>query len=108
RNFVPVTNPGFAGTCLGGGFLNCVTNDEGISGNQFVMPNGEVVIGHNSADGNKVEVTYAKPVLQRSGGTITSATAQWHTTVVNRSICPDQPGKAPGICGATQFVTVSH
>lgn len=105
--FVPVTNPGFAGTCLGGGAVNCVTNDEGISGNQFVLPNGEVVIGHNSADGNKVEVTYSTPKLTRTGNTITAATANWHTTVVNRSICPDQPGKAPGICGATQFVTVS-
>ncbi|MGN6475121.1 MAG: hypothetical protein ACTHK4_15925 [Mycobacteriales bacterium] len=106
--WVPVTNPGFSGSCLGGGFLNCVSNDEGISGNQFVLPNGEVVIGHSGSDGNRVEVSTATPVLQRAGGRIVAATAKWHTVVVNRSICPDKPGQAPGICGATQFVTVAH
>ena len=106
--FVPVTNPDFVDGCLGGGFFNCVTGDEGISGNQFVLPNGEVVIGHNSSDGNLVQVSYATPVLQRTAGVITSATAHWHTVTVNRSLCPDQPNKAPGICGAAQFVTVAH
>jgi hypothetical protein len=106
--FVPVTNPGFNGTCVGGGSLNCVSNDEGISGNQFVLDNGEVVVAHNSHDGNLTGISYATPTLTRAGGTITAATATWHTTWVNRSICPDQPGKAPGICGATNFVTTSH
>ncbi|MGN6474625.1 MAG: hypothetical protein ACTHK4_13390, partial [Mycobacteriales bacterium] len=105
--FVPVTNPDFA-HCLGGGVVNCVTNDEGIAGNQFVLPNGEVVIGHNSADGNLAQVTYGTPVLQRTNGVITAAAAKWHTVTLNRSLCPDQPGKAPGICGAAMFVTVAH
>jgi hypothetical protein len=108
-NFVPVVNPDFASSdCLGGGFYNCVTDDEGISGNQLVMPNGEVVIGHSSADGNQVEVSYAKPQLTRTGGSITAAQAHWHTVTINKSLCPDKANQAPGICGATQFVTVSQ
>jgi hypothetical protein len=106
--FVPVTNPDFANGCLGGGFLNCVSGDEGISGNQFVLPNGEVVIGHTSSDGNLAQVSYATPVLNRVNGIITGASAKWHTVTVNRGLCPDQPNKAPGICGAAMFVTVAH
>ncbi|HVV77661.1 MAG TPA: hypothetical protein VHC43_16700 [Mycobacteriales bacterium] len=105
--FVPVTNPDFA-HCLGGGVLDCVSDDEGISGNQFILPNGEVVIAHTSSDGNLAEVSYATPVLHRTAGVITSASATWHTVAVNRSLCPDQPNKAPGVCGAALFVTASH
>ncbi|HWC35434.1 MAG TPA: hypothetical protein VG650_11490 [Mycobacteriales bacterium] len=105
--FVPVTNPDFT-NCLGGGVLNCVSDDEGISGNQFVLPDGEVVIAHTSSDGNLAQVSTATPVLHRTGGVITSASAHWHTVTVNRSLCPDQPNKAPGICGAALFVTTSH
>ncbi|HVS68349.1 MAG TPA: hypothetical protein VHE56_07335 [Mycobacteriales bacterium] len=105
--FVPVTNPNPT-ACLGGGFLNCVSDDEGISGNQFILPNGEVVIAHTSNDGNLAQVSYAKPVLTRTNGIITGATATWHTVTVNHSLCPDQPNKAPGICGAALFVTATH
>ncbi|HVT22617.1 MAG TPA: hypothetical protein VHE57_14650 [Mycobacteriales bacterium] len=105
--FVPVTSPDFL-HCLGGGVLNCVANDEGISGNQFVLPNGEVVIAHTSSDGNLAQVSYGTPVLHRVGGVIVGATAKWHTVTVNRSLCPDQPKRAPGICGAALFVTVTH
>jgi hypothetical protein len=107
-NFVPVRNPNFAqSNCLGGGFYDCVSNDEGISGNQFVLPNGEVVIGHSTADGNGVEVSYSKPKLTRAGGKIVAASADWHTTTINQGLCPDKAGQNPGICGSTQFVTVA-
>src|SRR5581483_1286355 len=106
--FVPVTNPGFTGNCLGGGALNCVSDDEGISGNQLITPSGEVVIAHSSADGNRVVVSYSKPTVQRSNGSIVSASAHWTNVTVNRSLCPDKSGKAPGICGSTEFATVAR
>lgn len=106
--FVPVTNPDFTGDCVGGGALNCVSDDEGISGNQLVTPSGEVVIAHSSADGNRVVVSYAKPTLQRSNGSIVSASAHWTNVTVNRSLCPDKAGNAPGICGSTEFATISR
>jgi MYXO-CTERM domain-containing protein len=106
--FVPVQNPDFTGDCVGGGALNCVSDDEGISGNQLVTPSGEVVIAHSSADGNRVVVSYSKPKLQRSNGSIVSASAHWTNVTVNRSLCPDKSGEAPGICGSTEFATVAR
>jgi hypothetical protein len=107
-NFSPVLNPDFTGDCVGGGAYNCVSDDEGISGNQLVTPKGEVVIAHSSSDGNRVVVSYARPVVKQSNGSISSATAKWTNVTVNRSICPDKAGQAPGICGSTQFATVAR
>ena len=107
-NFVPVVNPDFTQKCLGGGAYNCVTNDEGISGNQLIMPSGEVVIAHSSSDGNGVVVSYGTPKLTRVGGTIVSATAKWHNVTVNKPLCPNKSGAAPGICGSSQFATVAQ
>jgi hypothetical protein len=108
-NFLPVVNPDFTGDCVGGGALNCVSDDEGISGNQLVTPKGEVVIAHSSADGNGVVVSHANPVIKRSGsGSISSATAKWSNVTVNKSICPDKAGQSPGVCGSTQFATVAR
>lgn len=107
-NFVPVVNPDFTNDCLGGGAYNCVSNDEGISGNQLVTPGGEVVIAHSSADGNRVVVSHATPTVKQANDRIVSATAHWSNVTVNRSLCPDKAGQAPGICGSTQFATVAR
>ena len=108
-NFTPVINGRLAGghvdnDCLGGGMVNCVTDNEGIPGNQLLAKNGDLLIAHTSADGNQVIVSRGHPT-QVAGG-VTKAT--WKSTVVNSSLCPDKPHAAPGICGAANFATIAE
>lgn len=102
-NFLPVVNANPSLACLGGGAVNCVTNEEGIPGNQVLNKNGELVIAHSSSDGNGVMATWGKPVTANG---ITTAT--WHDVFVNRDICPDKSSSAPGICGAANFNTIAQ
>ncbi|MCU1600816.1 MAG: hypothetical protein JWO22_1525 [Frankiales bacterium] len=102
-NFLPVINANPNLACLGGGAVNCVTNEEGIPGNQVVNKLGELVIAHSSSDGNGALVSYGKPVTSNG---ITTAT--WKDVFVNRDICPDKTSSAPGICGAANFNTVAQ
>jgi hypothetical protein len=99
-------NPSNTG-CLGGGAINCVTGDEGISGNIVLGNSGSVLLAHSSGDGNLAEVATGKitgtyPLLK---GTYTEA-------ILNKALCPDFPvdaahlGKSE-ICGATNFVTIA-
>jgi hypothetical protein len=108
-NFQPVLNSRIASghvdpDCYGGGMPNCVTDDEGIPGNQVLAKNGDLLIAHSSGDGNKVIVSRGHPT-QLPGG-ITQAT--WKNYVVNASLCPDKPHAAPGICGAANFATIAE
>ena len=108
-NFTPVVNGRLAAghvdnDCLGGGMVNCVTDNEGIPGNQVLAKNGDLLIAHTSADSNQVIVSRGK--LSDLGGGVTSAT--WKHTVVNASLCPDKPHAAPGICGAANFATIAE
>jgi hypothetical protein len=107
--FTPLINKRLAGghlddDCIGGGELNCVTDDEGISGNQVLAKNGDLLIAHTSADGNQVVVSRGK-LTNLPGG---QEEAAWKNTVVNASICPDKAKGAPGICGATNFATIAE
>jgi hypothetical protein len=107
--FTPVVNPNPAGTgCLGGGAVNCVTGDEGISGNMAIAPNGDVLLAHTSGDGNlavisRGAITGSYPALQGA----------YTHTVLNSSLCPDFPVDAAHLgmsetCGATNFVTLAE
>jgi hypothetical protein len=106
--FTPVFNANLlAGkvddNCIGGGELNCVTDDEGISGNQLLAPNGDLLIAHTTEDSKQVVVSRGHVTTQPGG----LAVAQWKHTVVNASICPDK-GSSPGICGASNFATIAE
>jgi hypothetical protein len=107
-NFEPVFNAHFLNGqpdthCLGGGALNCVTDDEGISGNQVLAGNGDILIAHTSSDGNGVVVSRGHLSTLPTGQTA----ATWTNTTLNKSLCPDKAGAAPGICGAAQFATIA-
>src|SRR4051812_31144108 len=56
-NYTPVINSNPTSACLGGGVVNCVTNEEGIPGNQVMAKNGDLLIAHTGQDGNKVVVS---------------------------------------------------
>jgi hypothetical protein len=108
-NFQPVINGRLAAghldpDCYGGGSLNCVTDDEGIPGNQVLAKNGDLLIAHTSADGNKVIVSRGH--LTDIGGGVMSAT--WKHYVVNTSLCPDKNSSSPGVCGAANFATIAE
>jgi len=108
-NFTPVINGRLAQghldpDCYGGGSVNCVTDNEGIPGNQVLARNGDLLIAHTSADGNQVIVSRGH--LTNIGGGVMSAT--WKHYVVNASLCPDKSGAPPGICGAANFATIAE
>jgi len=108
-NFQPVINGRLAAghldpDCYGGGSLNCVTDDEGIPGNQVLAKNGDLLIAHTGADGNKVIVSRGH--LTDIGGGVMSAT--WKHYTVNTSLCPDKSSSSPGICGAANFATIAE
>jgi len=108
-NFLPVVNSRLTQgqldpDCYGGGEVNCVTDNEGIPGNQVLAPNGDLLIAHTSADGNQVIVSRGH--LTALGGGV--MTASWKHYVVNASLCPDKAGAAPGICGAANFATIAE
>lgn len=101
--FSPVVNADPAGSgCLGAAAYNCVTSNEGISGNQVIAPNGDLLIAHTTSDGNQVVVS--RGVLTRVGPVLE---ARWHNTVVDASLCPDTATR-PGTCGATTFATIAE
>ena len=108
--FAPVINPNFASTpgCVGGGAVNCVTGDEGISGNTVMEPNGHLLLVHSSGDGALAVATTAVV-----SGTFPTLTGSYSNVDLNSSLCPDftvdaaHVGKSE-ICGATNFVTVAE
>ena len=108
-NFTPLLNEGLTTdpSCAGGGALNCVTNDEGIPGNQVLSKDGKTLyIAHTSADGNKVTVSIGTLSKNAAG----KPSASWKTVQVNKDMCPDANGK-PGVseqCGAALFATIAQ
>ena len=102
-NFTPVVNASPSLACLGGGAVNCVTNEEGLPGNQLLSKKGELVIAHSGQDGNKILVSVGTLAQQ---GPVTTAT--WKDVVVNADICPDKTSSAPGICGSANFPTIAQ
>jgi hypothetical protein len=108
-NFLPVVNGRLAAgqldpDCVGGGDVNCVTDNEGIPGDQVLAPNGDLLIAHTGADRRQVIVSRGK-LSTLPGGAVT---ATWTHTVVNTAICPDKKNQAPGICGAANFATIAE
>ncbi|HET6910493.1 MAG TPA: hypothetical protein VFH54_14235, partial [Mycobacteriales bacterium] len=108
-NFLPVVNSKLTSgsvdpDCIGGGEVNCVTDNEGIPGNQVLAPNGDLLIAHTSADSNQVIISRGH-LTQLPGGVVT---ASWKHYVVNASLCPDKAGAAPGVCGAANFATIAE
>jgi len=89
--------------CIGGGQLNCVTDNEGISGNQVLARNGDLLIAHTTEDSNQVVVSRGKLTMQPGGAVV----AHWTHMVVNASLCPDKASD-PGICGASNFATIAE
>lgn len=101
-NFLPVINANPGPACLGGGAVNCVTNEESLPGNQVLNNKGELVIAHGGQDGRSVWVSVGKPI---TAGGVTTAT--WKDVRVNGDICPDMSSSSPGICGITNFPTIA-
>ena len=106
-NFTPVVNSNPSPACLGGGVVNCVTNEESLPGNQILNSKGELVIAHGGQDGRSVYVSVGKPTTTGSGQAAVT-TATWHDVLVNGDICPDKSSAAPGICGSANFPTIAQ
>lgn len=107
-SFVPVINTNPSGSCLGGAAYDCVTSDEGISGNLKIAPNGDVLIAHTTADGNQIQVSRGSV-----SGTYPALTASWKSTILDQALCPDFPVDTSHIgdseiCGATNFATIAE
>jgi hypothetical protein len=91
-HFQPVLNTNvaaLAGDCAGAAVQNCVTNNEGISGNQVVDPaTGNVYIAHTATNGSG-----GTPGVQISEGKITlgtPTTATWtESSNLDAGLCPD-------------------
>ena len=89
-NFLPVTNANGLSTYCTGAAPNCVTDNEGISGNQVVDPRtGNVYIAHTSLNGNSAGSEAGVVV---SGGKITlgpPATGTWTDSPnLDGALCP--------------------
>jgi len=98
-HFLPVTNSNtgaLAGDCAGAAIQDCVTDNEGISGNQVVDPKtGNVFIAHTTTEGSSgtpgVRVSEGKVSL----GTLPSAT--WaESPNLDGPLCPGSTKSADG------------
>ena len=85
--FAPVINATPGVNCAGGGLANCVTDNEGISGNQVVDPaTGNIFISHTDPTSSGAFVSIGKV----APGTLLGTTqATWHESpILNGSLCP--------------------
>lgn len=92
--FTPVVNTDPVGSnCVGTGAYNCVTNNEGISGNQLVDPStGNVFIAHTTANSAGVQVPEGKIT---PGTPPTPTTATWtESPNLDQALCGPDPGCA--------------
>jgi hypothetical protein len=105
-NFTPVINANPSPACLGGGVVNCVTNEESLPGNQIVNKKGELVIAHGGQDGNAVYVSVGKPTTTGTGQAAVT-TATWQDILINKDVCPNT-GSNHGICGSANFPTITQ
>jgi hypothetical protein len=89
--FLPVVNNNPTGSDCVGGATNCVTDNEGISGNQVVEPsNGHVFIAHTTLNGNsagsEAGVAVAEGVIIAGNPT----TGVWHESPnLDGPLCPN-------------------
>jgi hypothetical protein len=90
--FQPVVNTSPSTDCVGIALHDCVTGNEGISGNQVVdSATGNVYIAHTTVNGNG---TGATPGVQVSEGKIAAGsptTATWtESPNLDAALCPDR------------------
>ncbi len=95
-HFIPVVNTAPSSDCLGPAIHDCVTGNEGISGNQVVDPKtGDVFIAHTSVEGTTSAVG-----VRVSEGTIkqgTPPTATWtESPNLDGPLCPDSSKSSDG------------
>jgi hypothetical protein len=88
--FAPVTNSNLGADCLGIAPHDCVTGNEGISGNQVVDPaTGNLYIAHTTTNGSS-----GTPGVQVSEGQVTqglTTTAAWtESPNLDAALCPDK------------------
>jgi hypothetical protein len=86
-HFLPVVNENAANDCLGVALQDCVTNNEGISGNQVVDPStGNLYIAHTTTEGSGGEVGVRVSEGKVTLGTPT--TAKWSESPnLDASLC---------------------
>jgi hypothetical protein len=87
--FTPVLNTSPGTDCLGAGLANCVTGNEGISGNQVADPaTGNVYIAHTATNGSGGTPGVAVSEGKITPGTPTTAT--WtESPNLDGPLCPD-------------------
>ena len=95
-HFVPVVNTAPGSDCLGIAIQDCVTGNEGISGNQVVDPKtGNVYIAHTTVEGSSGEVG-----VRVSEGKVTQGTpptATWSESPnLDAPLCPGSKKSADG------------
>ena len=98
-HFLPVLNAdpsALAGDCAGAAVQDCVTDNEGISGNQIVDPKtGNVYIAHTTTEG-----TAAEPGVRIAEGKITLGSpsrATWSESPnLDAALCPGSTKSADG------------
>ncbi len=95
-HFLPVTNPGAGTDCFGIAIHDCVTGNEGISGNQVVDPKtGHVFIAHTTTEGSS-----GTPGVRVSEGIVkhgTIASASWSESPnLTGPLCPDSTKSSDG------------
>lgn len=88
--FAPVLNTSPGTDCLGAGLADCVTGNEGISGNQVADPaTGNVYIAHTATNGSSGTPGVAVSEGKVTQGTPTTAT--WtESPNLDAALCPDQ------------------
>ncbi len=99
--FLPVTNPNVGTTDCAGTAVNCVTDNEGISGNQVVDPKtGNVFIAHtttNGGSGSAVGVQVSEGRIDLSGP---SPTGTWtESPNLDAALCPNTQKKCVDASG---------
>jgi hypothetical protein len=89
--FTPVVNLSGPTSCPGAALLNCVTNNEGISGNQIVDPSsGNVYIAHTTTNGNSAGGEVGVQVSEGKITPGTPTTASWtESPNLDAPLCPD-------------------
>ena len=96
-HFVPVVNTGIGSDCLGIAVQDCVTGNEGISGNQVVDPRtGNVYIAHTTLEGtggSAVGVRISEARIKQG----TPPTASWSESPnLDGPLCPGSKRASDG------------
>jgi hypothetical protein len=89
-HFLPVVNPNAAIQCPGASPQDCVTNNEGISGNQVVDPaSGNIYLAHTTTNGTSSEVgVQVSTGVVSQNGPVTQGTWTESSNLV-APLCPD-------------------